>query len=62
MENVLARVFLLIGAALLIAACAGYKEYTVPDWQQAEGEREFQKTGQPSELPDWRKQCDGAIP
>jgi hypothetical protein len=46
----------------LIAACAGYKEYTVPDWQQAEGERELQRTGQPSVLPDWRKQTDGAIP
>ena len=62
MENVLARVFLLVGAALLIAACAGYKEYTVPGWQQAEGERELQRTGQPSVLPDWRKQTDGAIP
>jgi hypothetical protein len=50
---------LLIEAVLLIASCAGYKASTIPDYG---GESLFQKTGEASTLPGWRKQCDGAIP
>jgi len=55
LESVLARMLLLVGAVLLIAACSGYNYSDV-------GESEFQRTGQRSMLPDWRKQCDGAEP
>jgi hypothetical protein len=54
-ECVLARMLLLVGAVLLIASCSGYNYSDV-------GETEFQRTGQRSMLPDWRKQCDGAQP
>jgi hypothetical protein len=53
--------FLLIGAVLLVAACAGYDNSTIQEYRR-EGEIEYQKTGQPSVLPDWRPAYEGAIP
>jgi hypothetical protein len=46
------RMVLLIEAVLLIASCAKYKASTIPDY---EGESLFQRTGQASTLPGWRK-------
>jgi hypothetical protein len=52
-ENLSVRMFLLSGAVLLIVACTGYTD---------QGEELYQRTGQPSVISGWRKQCDGAIP
>jgi len=68
-EKVFARarqMFLLIGGVLLIASCAGYKEYPAMDppglYDFSSGNAEYQRTGQRSMLQDWRPQLDGAGP
>jgi hypothetical protein len=66
METISARMFLLIGAVFFIAACTGYNASTSRDYRPQDGfygkESLYQKTGEPSMLSGWRKQCDGATP
>jgi hypothetical protein len=58
-EKVSARMFLLIGAVFLISSCTGYEGSSSPDYR-SQDEGLYLRTGQPSMLPYWRPQYDGA--